>query len=1139
MPRINRPRSTRTPRAASSGAATSTSGATATTPAAGTSGTTPPVPSAAGEIQSNVPKATIDGFGGKRPTMPTNATRRFAGDSQFQHYHADGEGPVDRGFIEVNADPIPGGCRVTVDTFHKTKNDAITLFLMCEVLDTKTNQLRTVTLGILAENEKINGDSYRGQKVYDLKYDDVNKWLKARNPALKLNPGHTPLSVAARFKSGHQAGGPGRGGSFRTPFPAGAQSATATRIGNLSGNRGEATDLPLDMQVAYDPALTRTYKMLKPGGAIVSRLESEFKGTTDKAEMTRAVKEMYAMVEKIQGGDKSDVEALLGKDWTISTVNRYWLKDEGGAEQPGKPGTGFFKGFRVDDEGLPIQDPMRDSYMDDGNLSMTHHEGAIRLRKNKQATFINVKPGGGRLDDKTGIRQRVEVGVELKADADVDDAAGFLRGVSTNSQWGNTVYNHAQREVHKFDPTIALSESLKPFLEVVQDRHKFTVKNEKTGVEIEFSFDFVKATTTRPEHAGADGKPQVIEFCVLEGELDHLQLQSANQNEFQAAGASSSSFSDDRGQDDWLKKTSSKVTLDVDPRLHEVEDLKNNSFRSTESYKAFEGANGKLLQRIFPRGLKPGKQKAAHAATLLDLIITDKNSALTAAKRQFRSLGLEWTANVDKAFKKRLDKDDGIKDVGRDLGRLPQFRNVKQYLAAVLDTQRTPALTYDKAGIEKTITATLDAAGYTINDGVKDLIKKLDPKKLDPVELKQTLDALATATPAYMFRNMAARLGQRGRAPEPTFSPAKFMKSIEPQLDTAWVATADRKAIEKFLGQMLQQGVTGDRIASYMRNFSSYGDRALGYIARSAPGGSAAQVPVIHADKKRVVDEANVHFTRHNIKLTPALKKLLEQVAEQKPLTEVQTFVSSLSRSDFERFLQKQAKDLGVTMPALELDKAALDESLKAACAGANVVYDASLKGFCHALADAGTPSSKIAPFVSRLWMNTPEQALKASHIKVPAGLSVPDIAFAPTAFDHAAEAAFDENFVGNGAKLLAFGEKLIKDGANAPGDVVAMFEKIRVPDLAAAIKSAKVDVPGGLTVPAVDFDEDAFVAHLKQAHGAKVSPAVEAWVKKVFDKASGDAKFSILRMKKGSLSSVAKRLAEQSGVALPDALGL
>jgi hypothetical protein len=629
MPTINRP--------PGGGAATNTTGANATNATNATTATTgagnttdpnaatqPPTPSAGGQIVQ--PRAvSINGLQGQAMNA-TNAANRFSGDANFNTYVATGDGAVARGFIEPEATPIPGGVRLNVRSFHKEKHSKVTLFLQAEVLDQKSNQLKTITLSVLTKDEDLCGDGFRGEHHFDIKYDDINKFLQAKNPKLQITPGTTSLAVAARWSNGHQAGGFGRGGSFRLPTTGAAQSVVGVRASAAT----DTADLPLDMQVAYPQRLTQSMRYLKPDGNIVSRLESELKGEASKQDMTQAVTTMYDLAAKAAQGDKTGIHAMLGPDWTIETVNRYWMKDDGNNTQ-GSPGTGFFQGFRVDSDGLPIQDPMNDQYMDDDQLRMTQHEGAIRLRKNKQATVINVKPGGGRRDDRTNITQRVEVGVELKPDATTSQAGQTLKSLATSYQWSNTVFNHAQKQVHDLDPNLKLQDALKPWLEVIQDRHKFTVKNEKTGVELELSFDKVNCKTLRPGHNDANGKPQEVEFYVLEAELDHLQLASSNATNYAAASGNGSPsagyFRDDTTQDKWLTSTSDEVTMDIEPRLHELDDLKNSSFRSTTSYKQFEGATGALIPALFPNGLVPGVQKSAAAAHKLGLVTPSPGSA--------------------------------------------------------------------------------------------------------------------------------------------------------------------------------------------------------------------------------------------------------------------------------------------------------------------------------------------------------------------------------------------------------------------------------------------------------------------------------------------------------------------------------
>jgi len=191
---------------------------------------------------------------------------------------------------------------------------------MAEVFDAKSNSLRPITLSVLLNNEVANHNSYSSSMHFDIKYDDVNAFLKSKSPHLSLTPGQTNLAVSAYWnRSTHQAGGFQRGGVFRLP-PSGTVTTVAAAQGVSA--KSDDTDLPLDMQLAFTPQLLRSIPALKDDGNILSRLESELKGEASKAEMTSAITKMYSIVEKVEAGDKSDIQKMLGKDWTVETVNR-------------------------------------------------------------------------------------------------------------------------------------------------------------------------------------------------------------------------------------------------------------------------------------------------------------------------------------------------------------------------------------------------------------------------------------------------------------------------------------------------------------------------------------------------------------------------------------------------------------------------------------------------------------------------------------------------------------------------------------------------------------------------------------------------------------------------------------------------
>ncbi len=129
---------------------------------------------------------------------------------------------------------------------------------------------------------------------------------------------------------------------------------------------------------------------------------------------------------------------------------------------------------------------------------------------------------------------------------------------------------------------------------------------------------------------------------------------SQNQGTFAAQSTGSGGFTTDAQQEQWLSTLSDNLTMDIDPRLHELKDLENASFRQTTSYKAFEGASKKLVPFLFPKGLEPGRQKAAAAAEMLGLVVFDDKKLIAAAQRAVVDGGLKWTPTLQQGFEAAL-----------------------------------------------------------------------------------------------------------------------------------------------------------------------------------------------------------------------------------------------------------------------------------------------------------------------------------------------------------------------------------------------------------------------------------------------------------------------------------------------------
>lgn len=1098
---------------------TATPGAqTTTTPGAQTTTAGGTVPAGGGNVVNAKPITT---FGLQGTSNSASGTmNRFARDTSFDTYSGVGDQPVGRGFVKIDTSPLPNGCRIEVNSFHGSQGDKVTLYLLAEVLDTKTNQLRTITLSVLAQSAVLNPTGYRGKNHFDLSYDDVNKWLQAKNPALKLVPGHTNLAVSARWDIGHQAGGFARGGAFRIPPPLNAQSVTGVRAAS-SASSTEQTDLPLDMQVAFPAALQQQVPSLKPGGSIQSRLESELKGNTSKKEMVNAVHEMYRLAELSHTGNDREIEKVLGKDWTIETVNRYWLKDDGTAGQQGSSGSGFFKGFRVDKDGLPIQDPMRDSYMDDGNLMMTRHEGAIRLRSNQQATVVNVKPGGGRRDPKSQITQRIEVGVELKAGSSTADAARSMQALAAG-QWSGTVFNHAQKEVSKLDATLNLSNCLAPWLDVTQDRHKFTVKNKKTGVEIELSLDFVKAKTLRPGHADAAGQAREVEFCTLEAELDHLQLQSANQSAFVAAGSTNTQvFTNDNDQDNWLKSTSTDVTMDIDPRLHELKDLENKSFRSTGSYQSFEGVTGKLVPLLFKNGLGEGRQKAAHAAAMLGLVNFDDKALTKTVHKAIEDAGFVVTpalsAQIDAAVqtpRQRLLLDQGLASGAS--------KNVVNWLASAMGV--TPALEYDLPKSKARLAAALDAIGFVGDAAATAVLDPMTVQNLPP----STFEQLLVSLPRYNENQALSIFAQYTKAPaQPVktdvvgyLKRADVRAALATALDAAAVDKSSVDAVADFFAAAHQKGFTLAEVRQYLPIMSSQPQVRLNQVAQAR----GLTAPVLKASVDALVRQLEPYLKQQQLAMSPSLKKLLEHVASTRDVTQAQQFVQSLSANAVD-VAATEAKRLGLAAPTLDRDWVAIDAAITPYLAQQHVLYDADLKKLVRSAVEAGVPTNVLARAFQFTASQPLSQALKSAGVYL-VGVKIPDVSVDAAAVATSLSSTY-AGYTGVFPNWKPFVDAALKAGLNA-AQIVQYAQQVVNSGAQAAARS----YPQLMNLPDVNPDVGALCTFVGSRWGAQWTPATDAFVKANF--AAASSQVGVGRLYQLRPHDVAVAVATAAKVALP-----
>ncbi|MBK6683784.1 MAG: hypothetical protein IPG45_04870 [Deltaproteobacteria bacterium] len=1100
-----------------------------------------------GQVQAGKP-VVVDGIQSGAPMNASSTTSRFQPDASFDTYTSSSDQAVERAFIRTTAEAIPGGAQITVNSFHKEKDDKVTLWLMAEVLDRSNNQFRTITLATLDHNFPINPGSFRGKGVYDLKYEDVNRYLQARNPNLSLVPGETSLAVAAMWENGHQAGGFGRGGIFRLPGSAPVSGVTGANVSGATNN----TPLPLDMQVAFPAELTAAFPQLDGNGNMVSRLESELKGTSTRGEMVDATKRMYELVQAIKAGNTAEQEARLGKGWKAETSSQFWIKDDGSANLPGVPGTGPFAGYRVNADGIPVIDPMIDVYMDDAQLNMTRLAGALRLRSNSAGVNVNIKPGGGRPGASLGdllpvILQRIEWGFQMAPGTSPAMAGEALRGLSRDA-WATSVFNLPQREITKLGSKLILSDALEPWLEVSQQRHKFILTNAE-GVSIEFSFDFVTAKTLRPEHANPDGSPRVLEFYVLETELDHLAtLGSQNQlgSAVSASGVSSASFSTNDAQDAWLKATSDQVTMQIDPRLHEVKDIEDEGFRSTSSYVAFAEEVKRVVPWLFPNGLEQGVQKAASTGRDLGFVVFDDASYGAALKQTFSSLGFQWTPEWAAKFD-AIKGDPAKREIlegalaGRDRAALDTFFGTTQVANADVK------VAIDPAAMTVRLTGALAQLGFRSGPEVEAMVRALARKGPTVREIEDLFRGLGTAPEKEILKNFAAAAGLK-QAPALTPDVAllfgeqtRYGRQLRQQLDRGDVAASDVKAVEAFLKSAVATGkVDLTTVRATIDGLSYDPERGLGEIAQKA-GLPTTAIPVLHTTRDRLAARFQAIAAQRFFKIDKPLMEFFKEVAKQMPRAEALHWAGQY-HGDLQAALKTKADELKIKTPKLELDLPRLHASMEANLIQSFVFYTPELKAFVEKAVGSGVSADLIAGAFRQLSREpSMAKALQASGVDPKAfGAQVPAVRYD----QKAVVASIMTNLQGH---LSVLGDATEIDrfvsACLAKGLTAQQTTEWAPASVSTARQWALYNVDSALrdSLPTIKIEVAKVVAGWKAKYGAEWSPAKERYATSALTKALAKPDFYLSQVYEGSgvqssrtLGDIFTTLSQASGMIAP-----
>ena len=545
--------------------------------------------------------------------------------------------PVPRGYITVNAIPEKGGAKLVVETFQDRLQSPVTLSLAVAIATPNAvagQRAGTIAIPLKVLSRGISDPtSYYQKQEFFIDYDEMQRLFAAKAPNatnLIIEPG-VAMVVKADFPSGHDWGGFDRGGVFFLPAPLDSQGRIVT-----SKSKSKATILPAARPTALDLAFTIPTTMtnifndratkagLKVGGQVRSRVEGEGKFQITKTEYLRIKRALIALSK-----DPSKAAEILGTDWTIKFEERYLKKGADGKVLKGA-------------DGLPIPDPMVDTYYDNKNYDAAKKDMAIRYRwtEQNQTGSWNFKPGIGRRED-SGIVYRVEYGVDT-----TDDKASSLTAFADSFHPLNP-FQTIRTQVAGAKP----SDFLIPAVRIEDNRYKFKLVN-KDNLAIEISVDDVRAFDLR------QGKAPVRYFQ-LEMDIDHLSTASNNvvsgtsngglgiefvtdaEKARAAAAPPGSYYANARREsykrwsdapelqaatDAFLAALDSSAAFDGRPVLHDASDIEKTGQILTARAVDFQRSSdiiSKVRDYVLPDGFRQGAQKYAFAAAALDVVNGD------------------------------------------------------------------------------------------------------------------------------------------------------------------------------------------------------------------------------------------------------------------------------------------------------------------------------------------------------------------------------------------------------------------------------------------------------------------------------------------------------------------------------------
>ncbi len=520
----------------------------------------------------------------------------------------------ERSYFTTTVEQAPEGAKLIVEIYHGKLNNPVELGLQVALND-GSGKVQAIFLKELSKPIADNPNNYYSKREFVLNYAELNSELQKILPAkakhIQIGPG-SPLFVVATFPDySHQWGSIDRGGIFFLPA-----DGQTTENQESNGTARRPTDLDLAYPISNNMQLTYNNPETGAGlsGQIRSRLESEGKFQIPLREMDRIRQQLFEIAK-----NPAEAAKILGADWTMAAELRYMKKDGNGK-------------LALDQHGLPIPDPMVDTYYDNQNFDAAKNDMVIRYRwtEGNSTGAWNFKPGLTHAS-KDGIVDRLEFGVDT-TDNKPESIQKFADSMDPLNPF---------QMIRTVVPGSTPSEFLKPAVEISDTRYKFKLTH-KNGLVVELSLDYVSAKSLRDERAPA-------QFGQLEMDIDHLATASQNVASTNSLNVLSSLVNQSTEQDTaFLKTLGKKAFLDGRPVLHSIADLEAKSpvkEKHKSDFQIAAKAIKALRGAVVGNNWIPGAQKNAYATMALGLV--SKTEASTSVRATLaKETGAESTESA-------------------------------------------------------------------------------------------------------------------------------------------------------------------------------------------------------------------------------------------------------------------------------------------------------------------------------------------------------------------------------------------------------------------------------------------------------------------------------------------------------------